>query len=131
MPRGEPKLVSATGARRLGWLESPWWRATLPDAVSVVLFIVLATLVFTTYDDSAIGWDEPVHLDYGDHIIRWYETGGSDDTALHFRRDYLYRGGFDALGKVSLNSEPFALRVLLTGYNRSAQPLRCRGIRRE
>jgi hypothetical protein len=69
--------------------------------VSVVLLIVLATLVFATYDDSAIGWDEPVHLDYGDHIIRWYETGGSDDTALHFRRDYLYGGGFDALGALA------------------------------
>ncbi|MEM7136334.1 MAG: hypothetical protein AAF500_07145 [Myxococcota bacterium] len=85
--------MSATSSRAL--------RTTLPDVASVLVLMVSAWLVFTTFDDFAISWDEPVHLSYGNHIVDWLETQGEDDSALHFRRDYLYGGGFDGLGALA------------------------------
>lgn len=58
------KAVRSASQRPFAWMESPGWRVTLPDVASVTVLVVLAALVFTTYDDFAISWDEPIHLSY-------------------------------------------------------------------
>jgi hypothetical protein len=75
--------------------------AVLPDALSLATLLVALWFIFGTYEDYGIGWDEGIHVRYGDHILDWYTSGFEDDSALHFRRDYLYGGAFDALGAVT------------------------------
>ncbi|MEM8608478.1 MAG: hypothetical protein AAGF12_40840 [Myxococcota bacterium] len=87
-------------SQRWAWLGSRAWRQTIPDCAAVATLLLCTVIVFNTYEDYAVSWDEPVHLSYGNHILRWMESGGEDDGALHFRRDYLYGGGFDGLGAV-------------------------------
>lgn len=99
-------------------MDSTWWRASLPDSAAVLLLVASAVLVFSVFDDYAITWDEPVHLEYGDHIYAWLETGGADRAALSFRRDYLYGGGFDGLGAIARahsNLDPYDTLHLLGG----------------
>lgn len=90
----------------------------MPNVASAVLLLASAALVLATYDDYAITWDEPVHLDYGDHILDWLRSGGRDDAALHFKRDYLYGGAFDAVGAIARaysNLDPYDTLHLLGG----------------
>jgi len=73
----------------------------LPDALSLVVLFAALWMVFATYSDYGIGWDEGIHVRYGDHIVAWYTSAFEDESALSFRRDYLYGGAFDALGSIA------------------------------
>lgn len=83
----------------------PRWRAALDFASFGVIAIVL-TLVLTTFRDYGVTWDEMWHVTYGDHILDWYLTLGRDRSALCYRIDYLYGGGFDLLGAIARRLSP-------------------------
>jgi hypothetical protein len=68
--------------------------------LSIGLILVSFAIAILTHGDYGITWDESYHLDYGDHILEWYVSGFEDETALTFRIDYLYGGGFDLLGAI-------------------------------
>jgi hypothetical protein len=68
------------------------------DATAAVALLVMAVVGLLTWQDFGITWDETYHLDYGDHILAFYTTGFEDKSALTFRIDYLYGGGFDLTG---------------------------------
>jgi hypothetical protein len=68
------------------------------DCVSVVICVFLLVVVVLTFRDYGRTWDEAVHMTYGNHILRWYGSGFRDESALFYRIDYLYGGGFDFLG---------------------------------
>jgi hypothetical protein len=70
----------------------------LYDVASVVALLVMTTIGLLTWQDFGITWDENYHLDYGQHILSFYTSGFEDETALNFRVDYLYGGGFDLSG---------------------------------
>jgi len=63
-------------------------------------------LIAATFGDYGITWDETWHLNYGRHVIHWYASLFSDDSALHYRADYLYGGAFDALGYLARQISP-------------------------
>jgi hypothetical protein len=46
--------------------------------------------------DSGITWDERIQSDYGDRLLRWYRSGGSDTSAFELRDLFLYGGLFEA-----------------------------------
>ena len=86
--------------------------------------VLLATLgvALWTFRDYGVTMDEAPHLAYGSHILNWYNSGFTDDTALTFRANYYYGGGYDLLGAmfrrlVAPMSEIHALHLLgcLTG----------------
>jgi hypothetical protein len=94
------------------------WNTIVPDVASALLLLGCAVFVFATYDDYAIAWDEPVHLDYGDYILNRLGLGGRDGIGLRFKRDYMYGGGFDALGAIARaysNLDPYDTVHLLGG----------------
>ena len=63
-------------------------------------------LVVLTWRDYGITWDEAWHLQYGDHILAWFSSLGVDRSALSYRLDYLYGGGFDLLGALARQVSP-------------------------
>jgi hypothetical protein len=75
-------------------------RDRLFDRLSVALFLIVLGVITLTYEDYGVTWDEAYHLAYGDHIFWWYASGFQNKTALTFRIDYLYGGGFDVLGSL-------------------------------
>ncbi len=76
------------------------------DGMSVTVLIGLVMVAFATFRDYGITWDETWHQDYGQYIVEWYATGFQDRTALSYRGDFLYGGGFDALGGFLVRAIP-------------------------
>jgi hypothetical protein len=70
----------------------------LYDATSVVVLLVMTAIGLLTWQDFGITWDESYHIDYGEHILAFYTSLFEDQTAVTFRVDYLYGGGFDLSG---------------------------------
>ena len=70
------------------------------DTAALVVLIVASALVWLTWPDYGISWDERVHMRYGQHIYDFFDSGFEDETALSYRIDYLYGGGFDLLGAI-------------------------------
>ncbi len=63
----------------------------------VLIILCAATIGLTTFQDFGATWDEAIHVDYGDHIARYY-TSGFQDKAVLTHQDALYGGGFDLVG---------------------------------
>lgn len=93
---------------------SPWgprlsrrWALGL-DAASAAVIVVVLAIVIATFRDYGVTWDETWHLVYGDHILEWFLTAGADSSALCYRIDYLYGGGFDLLGAIARRISPLS-----------------------
>ncbi|MCA9690454.1 MAG: glycosyltransferase family 39 protein, partial [Myxococcales bacterium] len=86
----------------------PWW-PTFARAHSLAAALVLGVvlvLIAATFADYGMTWDEEPHRAYGDVILDWFTSGFEDDAAVQFRGDYLYGGGFDALGAIARRLSP-------------------------
>ena len=70
------------------------------DAAAVLVLIASSVVMLLTWRDYGISWDEAPHLAYGEHIYAFYSSGFEDQSALSYRIDYLYGGGYDLLGAV-------------------------------
>ncbi len=70
------------------------------DRARVAVVWLVALVVVLTFRDYGATLDEGFHLSYGFHIIRFYGSGFTNLTALTYRIDYLYGGGFDATGMI-------------------------------
>ena len=68
-----------------------------PWAVSAYagLLLLLGWVVAFSRDAGLI-WDEWLHVEYGERILRWFGSRFHDNGALHYRNLYLYGGLFDA-----------------------------------
>jgi hypothetical protein len=77
----------------------PWTIATI-----VLLVVVLAAAQFT-FRDYGISWDERQQSEYGRRALRYYTSGGLDDSHAQFVDNYLYGAFYSAL-------EAVAVRVL-------------------
>ncbi len=93
-------------AARLSSSDGPRWDLGF-DLASALVGAIVLVLIAATFTDYGITWDETWHLNYGRHVIHWYVSGFSDDAALSYRADYLYGGGFDALGYLARQISPF------------------------
>jgi hypothetical protein len=86
--------MSPETPRRLGRYDHVY------DRVAVLALLVMSVIALLTWQDFGITWDEEVHLKYGDHLLAFYESEFEDKSALTYRLDYLYGGGFDLSGAV-------------------------------
>lgn len=72
-----------------------WW-----DRASVLLLIVALSLALASFGDYGITWDEWPHIGYGDRVAAFWGTGLADQSAVTFRTNYYYGGGYDYLGAI-------------------------------
>ena len=70
------------------------------DAAAALTLVITSIVMLLTWRDYGISWDERFHLVYGKHIYAFYTSGFEDKTALTYRIDYLYGGGFDLMGAI-------------------------------
>jgi hypothetical protein len=70
------------------------------DAAAVVILAIASAVLLWTWRDFGITWDEGFHVAYGDHIYAFFESEFEDKSALSYRIDYLYGGGFDLAGAI-------------------------------
>lgn len=70
-----------------------WW-----DRASILLLIVALLVALSTFGDYGITWDEWPHIGYGDRVAAFWGTGFADQSAVTFRTNYFYGGGYDYLG---------------------------------
>lgn len=76
------------------------------DLASAAVVAIVFVLVLATFRDYGVTWDEDWHLEYGDQILSWFLTFGADTSALCYRVDFLYGGGFDLLGAIARRLSP-------------------------
>lgn len=63
---------------------------------SGLILIVHAALIFSTFDDYGMSWDQPSSHEYGEKVVNFYLTLGEDDSAqTHWLRAY---GGLVEIG---------------------------------
>lgn len=67
---------------------------------TVLLFAVAFAVIFATFADYGITWDEHYHEAYGRHVLDYYLSLGRDTLALTYHNLWLYGGAFD--GPVTL-----------------------------
>ncbi|NVB37564.1 glycosyltransferase family 39 protein [Pseudenhygromyxa sp. WMMC2535] len=99
------RRLAADPATRLQPSDGARWDAAF-DMASALLGALVLMLIALTFQDYGITWDETWHMSYGRHVIHWYASGFEDDTALYYRADYLYGGGFDGLGYLARQISP-------------------------
>ncbi len=74
---------------------------------TVVLFIAALVLVFATFRDYGVTWDEHYHDSYGKDLLAYYLSGFRDTAALTYHNLWLYGGAFDAPTALVKRFSPF------------------------
>ncbi len=87
---------SATGLARL----LPGDRPDRLDRLAWLWLAGVLLIALATFRDYGVTMDEAPHLGYGAHVLRWYTSGFADTSALTFRANYYYGGGYDLLGAI-------------------------------
>jgi hypothetical protein len=78
-------------------------------SLSYLLFVVYLLLIFWTFTDYGIIWDEYWQSTYGEYVIRWYTTHLRDPAALTYRDLQLYGGLFDVLAQMATRFSPIGI----------------------
>ena len=81
-----------------------------------VLILLILGLVFFSFRDFGITWDEPNQNRYGKYVVQYYQTFFLDESALSYLDAYLYGALFDALASLLVRLSPigeFETRHLL------------------
>jgi hypothetical protein len=87
------------------------------DGASAVALAVVAVVVFLTFPDYGITWDEPRHQRYGELILEYYRSFGSDRSYLDYFDLRTYGPAFDLLVAALQQVSPlpaYATRHLVT-----------------
>src|SRR5258708_20895529 len=74
-----------------------WRRASLWDRLAAAALGVAAILVFATFTDYGVTWDEDVHNWYGILALDYYLSLFADKRALHWLDLYNYGAAFDMM----------------------------------
>src|SRR5476651_1136989 len=65
------------------------------DRIAVLIVAAVAVIAGITFRDYGLGWDDYTHSQYGDLLLKLYDSGFADTRALSFVNLYKYGGGFD------------------------------------
>ncbi len=79
--------------------------------------VILLALIACFGADAGVIWDDPVHAEYGDRVLRWFSSGFTDRGATDYLELYLYGGLFEAAAQWVAARSPLGLyetRHLLT-----------------
>jgi 4-amino-4-deoxy-L-arabinose transferase-like glycosyltransferase len=71
------------------------------------LFVVALAVVFATFRDYGVTWDEHYHNTYGKYLLAYYLSGFRDTAALTYHNLWLYGGAFDAPTALAKRLLPF------------------------
>jgi hypothetical protein len=80
-----------------------------PDAVAVIVLVLVAAIAAFTFRDYGLGWDDYTQSQYGDLLVSLYASGFADKRALSFVNVYMYGGGFDLLAALAAKLLPFGV----------------------
>lgn len=86
-------------------LESARW----PDLCAIAILAAVTIAALTTFRDYGLGWDDYTHAEYGDLLLRAFQSGFSDRAAFSFVNLYYYGGGFDLAAAIAAKISPFDL----------------------
>jgi hypothetical protein len=81
--------------------DDPWLLA------SVLGLVVLLACVGVFGRDAGLIWDDSLHLEYGNRILSWFQSGFRNRGAMKFMNLYLYGGLFDAPAQWLTQLSPF------------------------
>lgn len=88
------------------------------DLAARWLLLVVLALVFLTFRDYGISWDEAGQNTYGKLLLAYYTSGFADRSAFSFANLFYYGGAFDlaaALANAALPLDEYETRHLLGG----------------
>jgi len=94
-------------------LNLPW-----PRAMAYIIFAAVTALIFATFRDYGISWDEWLQNTYGEKLLAFYASGLKDTSAFEFSNLFLYGGFFDLTAALLNLISPFGVyetRHLLGG----------------
>jgi hypothetical protein len=102
---------------RDGWLYQTD-KGALWDYMSLCLVLLGAALVFLTFRDYGVTWDEPLHNRYGNFVLDYYTLFFVDKHSLDWNDIYAYGAAFDmaaaAVNRIS-SMGTYETRHLLNG----------------
>ncbi len=76
-------------------------------AGAIGLFVVLAFIIFATFQDYGMSWDEQLQNTYGQLLLAYYSSGFQDRAAFSYINLFLYGGFFDLVAAVVNLVSPF------------------------
>jgi len=79
------------------------------DRLAIAVLAVVAIVALLTFRDYGLSWDDYVHAEYGDLLLKFYASGLRDQRALSWVNLYYYGGGFDLLAALAAKLLPFTL----------------------
>ena len=79
------------------------------DRLAIAVLAVVAIVALLTFRDYGLSWDDYVHAEYGDLLLKFYASGLRDQRALSWVNLYYYGGGFDLLAAFAAKFLPFTL----------------------
>jgi hypothetical protein len=77
------------------------------DRLALAVLGIVAVIALLTFRDYGLSWDDYVHSEYGDLLLRFYASGFSDRRALSWVNLYYYGGGFDLVAALAAKLLPF------------------------
>src|SRR2546429_766804 len=79
------------------------------DRLAIAVLAVVAIVALLTFRDYGLSWDDYVHAEYGDLLLKFYASGLRDQRALSWVNLYYYGGGFDLLAAPAAKLLPLTL----------------------
>jgi hypothetical protein len=74
---------------------------------TAAFFALALCIVFATFRDYGITWDEHYHEAYGRYVLAYYRSGFRDYDALTYHNLWLYGGAFDGVVALIKTVSPF------------------------
>jgi len=89
-----------------------------PNMLAMGVFLIVGVLIFATFQDYGISWDEMLQNVYGIKLLEYYTSGFENLGAFNYSNLYLYGGFFDLVAAAFNRVSPFGVyetRHLLGG----------------
>ena len=89
-----------------------------PNMLAIGVFLIVGVLIFATFQNYGVSWDEMLQNTYGIKLLQYYTSGFDDLSAFNYSNLYLYGGFFDLIAAMLNRVSPFGMyetRHLLGG----------------
>jgi Dolichyl-phosphate-mannose-protein mannosyltransferase len=79
------------------------------DLLALAVLGIVGVVALATFRDYGLSWDDYVHSEYGELLLKLYASGFADRRALSWVNLYYYGGGFDLIAALAAKVLPFTL----------------------